>query len=116
MPQLPFQYSHLPLLVGQRVLRVLSQHSLKSFDLLPLLLDLFAIRGTLLVHVPLDVPDHLLVIPDLQVEGLDLCVEVNDFVMMTADALLVALTQVRNLSKAHQLGHCRLWFPHQIAI
>ena len=115
MPQLPCQYSHLPLLVGQRVLRVLS-HSLESFDLLPLLLDLFAIRGTLLVHVPLDVPDHLLVIPDLQVEGLDLCVEVNDFVLMTADALLVALPQVRNLSKANQLGHCHLGFPRQIAI
>ena len=115
MPQLPCQYSHLTLLVGQRVLRVLS-HSLKSFDLLPLLLDLFAIRGTLLVHVRLDVPDHLLEIPSLQVEGLDLCVEVNDFVLMTADALLVALPQVRNLSKAHQLGKCRLGFPHQIAI
>ena len=96
-------------------MRVLS-HTLESIDVLPLLLDLFTIRGTLFIHVPLDGPELLLVIPDLQVEGLDLCVEVNDFVMMTADALLVALTQVRNLSKAHQLGHCRLWFPHQIAI
>jgi hypothetical protein len=113
LPQLPCQYSHLPLLVGQRVLRVLSL-SLESIDLLPLLLDLFTIRGTLLIHVPLD--ELLLVIPDLQVEGLDLCVEVNDFVLMTADALLVALPQVRNLSKAHQLGQCRLRFPHQIAI
>jgi len=104
------------LLVSGSAFCAFSAIAFESIDLLPLLLDLFAIRGTLLVHVPLDVPEHLLVIPDLQVEGLDLCVEVNDFVLMTADALLVALPQTRNLSKANQLGHCLLGFPRQIAI
>jgi hypothetical protein len=98
LPQLPCQHGHLPLLVGERVLRLLS-HGLESLDLQPLLLDLLAVRGSLLVNVPLDVPELLLVLPDLQVEGLDLRVSVDDILLLTADALLVALPQVPHLGE-----------------
>jgi hypothetical protein len=98
LPQLPCQRGHFLLLVGQRVLRLLS-NGLESLDLLSLLLDLLAIRGSLLVDVPLDVPELLLVLPDLQVEGLDLRVAVDDFLLLAADALLVALSQVPHLGE-----------------
>lgn len=93
-----------PLRVGQRVLRFLS-HGLESLDLLPHLLELLPVRSTLLFHVPLDVPKLLLLIPDLQVQGLNLSVAVDNLVLMTADAHLVALLQVCKLSRAHRLGH-----------
>ena len=53
-----------------------------------------AIRGSLLINISLDVPDLLLILSYLVVEGLDLGVAVNYILLLIADTLLIALSQL----------------------
>lgn len=53
-----------------------------------------AIRGSLLINISLDVPDLLLILSYLEVDGLDLGVAVNYILLLIADTLLIALSQL----------------------